>query len=199
MRERLPAAATHLDVLDLELDLDLFRAFNLMLGAGMVCFGVAVVTCSFRNRKSSAKMVWSSRTGSLTAIAAGLKSTVPSALRKCTSMSPWTWHGRASGTRRLPPRERASRPIPRARRALSLVITSAGSTNARVTWRMRLEQGRVEEVLADLGRYEIRRPVCLALLGRTEEARQRLHQNALLQRALAENEKQYALISPSSG
>ncbi|MBV8383577.1 MAG: SLBB domain-containing protein, partial [Planctomycetaceae bacterium] len=36
--ERLPASATHLDILDLELDLDLFRALNLMLGAGMVVY-----------------------------------------------------------------------------------------------------------------------------------------------------------------
>jgi NADH:ubiquinone oxidoreductase subunit F (NADH-binding)/NADH:ubiquinone oxidoreductase subunit E len=36
---RIPPGATHLDVLDLELDLDLFRALGLMLGAGMVVYG----------------------------------------------------------------------------------------------------------------------------------------------------------------
>ena len=38
MAERLPDGATHLDVLDLELDLQLFRDLELMLGAGMMVF-----------------------------------------------------------------------------------------------------------------------------------------------------------------
>jgi NADH:ubiquinone oxidoreductase subunit F (NADH-binding) len=37
-REKLPAGATHLDILDLELDLQHFRDLGLMLGAGMVVY-----------------------------------------------------------------------------------------------------------------------------------------------------------------
>jgi NADH:ubiquinone oxidoreductase subunit F (NADH-binding) len=39
LREKLPAGATHLDVLNLELDLQLFRDLGLMLGAGLVVYG----------------------------------------------------------------------------------------------------------------------------------------------------------------
>lgn len=39
LAERFPADATHLDLLDIELDLQLFRDLGLMLGAGMVVYG----------------------------------------------------------------------------------------------------------------------------------------------------------------
>jgi formate dehydrogenase beta subunit len=39
VRDRLPAGATHLDVLDLPLDLQAFRDLGLMLGAGIVVYG----------------------------------------------------------------------------------------------------------------------------------------------------------------
>jgi hypothetical protein len=39
LAERFPDDATHLDILDLELDLQLFRDLGLMLGAGMVIYG----------------------------------------------------------------------------------------------------------------------------------------------------------------
>jgi formate dehydrogenase beta subunit len=39
VQRRIPAGATHLDVLDLELDLQLFRDLGLMLGAGLVVYG----------------------------------------------------------------------------------------------------------------------------------------------------------------
>ena len=39
LNERLPEHATHLDILDLELDLQLFRDLGLMLGAGMMVYG----------------------------------------------------------------------------------------------------------------------------------------------------------------
>jgi NADH:ubiquinone oxidoreductase subunit F (NADH-binding)/NADH:ubiquinone oxidoreductase subunit E len=39
LAERLPETATHLDTLDLELDLQLFRDLGLMLGAGMMVYG----------------------------------------------------------------------------------------------------------------------------------------------------------------
>jgi NADH:ubiquinone oxidoreductase subunit F (NADH-binding) len=45
-KEKLPAGATHLDVLDLELDLQRFRDLGLMLGAGLVVYaeGVDIVS-----------------------------------------------------------------------------------------------------------------------------------------------------------
>ena len=39
VRSKLPEGATHLDLLDLELDLDRYRQFGLMLGAGMMIYG----------------------------------------------------------------------------------------------------------------------------------------------------------------
>jgi formate dehydrogenase beta subunit len=39
LAERLPEGTTHLDILDLELDLQLFRDLGLMLGGGMVVYG----------------------------------------------------------------------------------------------------------------------------------------------------------------
>src|SRR5215212_7330883 len=55
-----------------------------MLGDGMVCFGVAVVTCSLRNRKSSAKIGSRSPTRSRTRSAAGVNSIFPASLRNST-------------------------------------------------------------------------------------------------------------------
>ena len=62
-----------------------------MLGDGIVSLGLAVVTLSFRNEKSSPKIV--SVTPSLPSIciAAGVNSTSPSGLWNSTRMSPGAW------------------------------------------------------------------------------------------------------------
>ncbi len=68
-----------------------------MLGDGIVSFGVAVVTCCFRNEKASAKMVFSSRTWSCTFSAADSKSRLPFSFSKCTVIF--------SSVREMPPSE----------------------------------------------------------------------------------------------
>ena len=55
-----------------------------MLGDGIVSFGVAVVTHDCTNWKSAAKIGSSSATGASTCSAAGVNSSVPSALRNWT-------------------------------------------------------------------------------------------------------------------
>ena len=58
-----------------------------MLGDGIVSFGTAVETASRTNVKSSAKIVWSSRTGSSTRIDAGVKLMFPLRFLNSTTRS----------------------------------------------------------------------------------------------------------------
>jgi hypothetical protein len=67
-----------------------------MLGDGMVSFGVIPCpTDSFRNAKSSPKMVLSSATRSSTRRAAGVNSMVPASF--------WNWTFMLSPARSMPP------------------------------------------------------------------------------------------------
>ena len=59
-----------------------------MFGDGMVSFGVASPATDRRKRKSSAKIVWSSRILLPTCSAAGVNSMLPSALRNFTARLP---------------------------------------------------------------------------------------------------------------